>query len=735
MPNKTKAKIANIGEALGKKAKEFTFIDPPMVDAPFTQIRNLDDSNRQLPDPSKTLKPAMGVERIEFSAIELSTKEKFNDGTSVYKMIKDDPRVRFFGEVDGTNTFGGSKTGFTITFLSTANEGFEVTYFGTGINLMIQQAANDGRYMEVVADGVVQPNIVVGSSTILNVRNTKVRSIYNAVKGQTLGIHTVKFKIGPSGSLPINGIEILNESTQIQIPQGEIFAAGNKYANDTLVTTDYNADFDNSPVLNGRGGRVSIYMTPQGEIKKAIQQTDNTQLNLSLVDHSNEEVISRINWREFGLNRADDFSTLTSSNSDRAFTLDDGATTLIGDDVRTGSTMGVRPSLTGDKLTFTFIGTGLDFYCEHSVTSNTAHEVIIDGVSVGNLVQIDSTKTEKIVSGLPYGSHTVQISKIDASSNIDIEYFIVYGPKKPTIPDNAQEISEYFLMADYDGTTATGTAVADQLQRPKGVLQKCSEKELVYSGTWIQSGGVQPDNPSGFFINTSTLNDFYEYTFTGTGIVIHHAGTVSGTYSFEVQIDGATNDAGVARSNVSNDGSGNYSTTVATSNAPVRLEFTGLTMGAHTIKVTLKTAARNMGMGALYIITPIHFPNTKSGSQSMSPGTQLQTKTASGGVDLGKAKAWAKYSTLDGSIISSHNVSAIIEVSTQLVKFYWDTPFKSEPTIVATTSGTQSAIPRGIEDNGTGLADGTMKPGVTIGCDSVSNFYSVVAYGELEGEE
>lgn len=76
----TKSVLSNIGEALGSKAAEFTFLNPPLIEAPFTTITDLSGNPRKLPDPSRTLKPVMGIERIQVRHAIVSTKEKGPNG-------------------------------------------------------------------------------------------------------------------------------------------------------------------------------------------------------------------------------------------------------------------------------------------------------------------------------------------------------------------------------------------------------------------------------------------------------------------------------------------------------------------------------------------------------------------------------------------------------------------------------------------------------------------------------
>jgi len=137
----------NIGETLTKKPKEFTFVDPPLIDAPFTEIVTLDEADRQLLDPSKTLKPAIGIERIPVLQVSKLISEKGPVGESVFELKNKDTRVRFVG--DWINV--GNSVGTRVNS-SNINDFIEISFEGTGLNFVgisdasarVYQASIDG---------------------------------------------------------------------------------------------------------------------------------------------------------------------------------------------------------------------------------------------------------------------------------------------------------------------------------------------------------------------------------------------------------------------------------------------------------------------------------------------------------------------------------------------------------------------------------------------------------------
>ena len=155
--------------------------------------------------------------------------------------------------------------------------------------------------------------------------------------------------------------------------------------------------------------------------------------------------------------------------------MDDGLTSLCGG-VRVADVTGVSnagcnayffPDDTGDKIFFTFIGTGLSFL---------------------NYNQSDDIAHQEFVQNLPYGTHVFEYRR-EANFANNILYidgiqispgytrlgeFDIYQPAKPPIPDDACIIADYMLMADYVQNTANGNHLIS-----KGV-RACSQSRDVH---------------------------------------------------------------------------------------------------------------------------------------------------------------------------------------------------------------------------------------------------------------
>jgi len=760
MANQTKTKIADIGEILGKKGQEFTFIDPPLIDAPNTEVTK-NDSPRQLPDPALSLKPLLGIERIRFNSATPVTDERGPNGEQVYEGDNKDARVRF---VDG-----GASTWANIsdTNGSRPNAGIdafvEIVFFGTGLNLVTLLTTSDRDAKASIDGGGFGSNIFIsGASSIIQGRNFNTNQIVSVASGLALGLHSAKIRIDDADGITVYGFEILNEDTQIQIPQGEMFDGGRKFVHPALEAIAFDSGFDGAPILNGKGGRAAIYITPEGTIGKALQQTDITQLNLAAADHSNEEETSRPGFRVFGRNRGDDFATITTANADRAFNLDDDTTSLMGIDVRQVSGKeSIFVDLANGFVILNFIGTGLDIVRGDSSFPATIDTttVFVDGASIGtitgNTVQ-DDTVT-KIVSGLPYGTHTVKMRRDAATTQaLGISHFIIYGPKKPNIPENSAQLQEYHLMSDFAANNTTGQDTISG-----GILRKAPSREVIYAGSAMSRGFDPGSAAAGIRITLTDSGDTARYLFFGTGIELRSTMNSSRSPDVTMTIDGlAYNDtnfvAQAASSESSFYGPVGTSFTASTgvwdsqSDAVVAtggLIINGLSLGLHEIIIT-NNNANNFNLDALDIITPVHFPDIQRGSLSMGPGLQLNKKTESGGIDLSRAKAWCVFDASTNTIHSSLNIAAVFDVSTGDHIFYFEKPFKGSPAFSISRTGFAAGgggdFSYGVvevkDGNTTTINKTSFLHAVRVniqanGVDNDQTYLSLLVFGELADEE
>ena len=177
------------------------------------------------------------------------------------------------------------------------------------------------------------------------------------------------------------------------------------------------------------------------------------------------ELAKSFHWREFGngaANGADNSSTyadlsMLSGADDTGFTMDDGLTSLVGDDCNRSTHQGndrLLPAADGDFWTVTFIGTGLQWNTDNA-----------------------SWTGAPVVQNLPYGTHVLKVLRdADEASDVYIDghgltdvpytnysclvdYINIYQPKRPPIPEDCVVLADYMLMADFVGVSTSSGGV------------------------------------------------------------------------------------------------------------------------------------------------------------------------------------------------------------------------------------------------------------------------------------
>ena len=485
----------------------------------------------------------------------------------------------------------------------------------------------------------------------------------------------------------------------------------------------------------------------------------------------NQQVIRRINFREFGANSA--FADASGNSQNDAFTLDDGTTTLVGNNIdyigiargtqddtagATNQPFVMNQNNTGDFVTLTFVGTGLDVFAERSVNiTDFGISVSVDGFSVGPMPDpgLGFRGIIPIVSGLAYGTHTVQIITTATTGRFGVLDFILYGPKKPEIPTldaGSLELSDYNIMADYAATvnTTPGNGLG------KGVLRKPGVREILYQGAQASyTPSIDTNSLSGVDIDTLNGNNWIRYTFYGTGFDFRFQANTAATASqrrrLRIYIDQGFDPAGAAATPLALDGTdtidGNtigvafYGTgttaatlvnaaaanadnqnpsTTAVTNGELRINsttdnnaglvITNLPLGLHSVKIfqAATVSGNRYAPRAFDVITPIHIneDSLKVGSEGLNNLTidpVVEEDEAVIQAKLGEAKAWVRYNK-DGNIVqSSFNVSAIIEDG-NTVYIYFDKPFKDNFYVGLATVNTTSSTPISVQTDSPGEA-------------------------------
>ena len=701
------------------------FIVPNYEAAPFSTIQNRAKVTR-------SLKAIAGVERIMCKGINILPNEFGSNGEQVWESSDKDSRIRFVG----SNWIGGSTNNGSIIYSEGAITDYvEVSFYGTGLNYLFSR--NDSRDIRVSVDGGAEGgNIVVGTqSTVLTGRNYSPNSVLSITSGLALGWHTAKIRNNNATAgqnINLHGFEILNQRTDLAVYSGAGISNGSSQGLSALATSAFNAG-----VSGTRGARVVKYVQ-NGVVSQAVQEVDATSKYLTLADHTNEEVIRRINFREFGANRADDFSTLALVASSRAFTLDDGTTTLVASSTTAGSygsTEYFAVTILNSFWTLTFVGTGLDLvesYITPTIVIDSA-TFFVDGVSIGSVTS-GTTGVRKICSGLPYGTHTVKmVRNVVSTTSQSTSDFIIYQPKTPSIPAGALKVAAYNVMANF--VAPTGTVVGAETVVSQGSLRKVNIREMTYVGTWAGPTLNVVEYPSGYFVSSLTGGSYVEYRFFGTGFGYNFGENVAAA-NFTVSVNGSTNLSSFS-STLKSSGltftpaTGVVSGSPTISSSGYYLSISNIPLGYHTVRVSW-VSGQAIFPANFDIITPIHAQESslKVGSQSLKSVTKYspEKSVANAGPDLSKAKAWVTIDQVNNKILSSYNISSVLLITTSISIIFFEKPFKNSDYAVAAIGSVAQT------DTDTKLPNSCSIGNSSSAGAVIAGTLSAVFFGELIGE-
>jgi hypothetical protein len=499
-----------------------------------------------------------------------------------------------------------------------------------------------------------------------------------------------------------------------------------------------------------------------GIAKQAYTEVPSSPLYLTSANHLNEEIDRRINVREFGHQRSDDFSTMTSSIESRAGVLEDNTTTLNTFSGRMDAIVSgylTTTTAANNHITIQFVGTGLDALINTDATTR-AYDVYVDGTLMGTSTKTASSGAEvrKIVSGLPLCSHVVKfVNTSGVSDGYGIADFIIYKPKKPTIPSGAFEQSDYGVPANYvvNATTSFKGFVASQ-----GVIRKTTTREIITTtnGTTF-SLGIPSDAGSSLPNLSLQMNaagtGVIEYYFLGTGIELRSYVDVNSRVT-QVTIDGATNftvannsptfGAGwsvvpVVTHNTSttdtfNASTGQHNGTGGASSFSVSTAISGLNYGWHKVSWARVSGTGGINLWALDIIgCPIYYNNTKSPSSLKDLRTDPPAlNLGMSKVDLSKAKGLLMFDMVNQKILYSVNVSQVLLSATGFPMVYWIKRFKSSSYVAIPGQDAQVNNESTIKVNGI-YADRVQLLYTNSAGSGANGIIYLVAFGELEGED
>ena len=300
------------------------------------------------------------------------------------------------------------------------------------------------------------------------------------------------------------------------------------------------------------------------------------------VDFSLLETATSLHYREFGNGSANrnttyaDVSTLDSSADDIAYVMDDGLTSLSGDDsVISGEYL--EPSAADDVFYLTFIGTGCSW---------------------------NSNATKSQITNLPYGTHILKGKRTGNSPNygdwtidgqeftnatngyygVIRDYFDIHQPKRPPIPEDACVLADYMLMADHVvASTANPTTIS------KGVRRLSPTRDVYYKdGSWnfytASSGGIYFTYGMGYY---ATGDSDHSITSFATNAILGGYDFPTRYRSYEV------------------DGSVVTTTKTGTSYSSIMYPTSSSTLGVHTFGAD-GTGTSSYDIMSYDLVTPIH---------------------------------------------------------------------------------------------------------------------------------
>lgn len=641
-----------------------------------------------IPNIAQDLKPSLGIDRFVNQNIYLSPTEYGPNGEPVWIGTQDDRGlIRYVGS-GWTNN---NDTSGTAPHTAVTNDYVEITFYGTALNMVvgIYSAAAD---LRASTDGGSEgSNLWTGGTAYSNLmtgRYYNQNQVLPVVSGLTLGVHTVKIRYNAAVAVRLYGFEALNTSstTSLTINPGTAYVNSKKLVSASSILSAFSSAFTNSYGTAGsRGGHVLVYQAADGTIKKDIQYTNTAQANLTSADHTNEEVARVYHVREFAGGHSTDFSTNASSAS-RYFTLEDDSTALYLNNGYLGLSAFENVWTDAGTISFTFVGTGLDVYEPVPDATSRAYTVSINGsASVGTITHGVSgpAQTRKIVSGLPYGTHTVRFTP-SGGAGIMFSRFIVYQPKKPALPAGAVELADYNLMATYVANATAGVGFIGT-----GLLRKSSKRELVYQdGTggalsW-SFAGFDPLFISAYDVPTDRNAASYSYTFFGTGVELRGLANTDRKNGNNVTLNGLAATTANFPSLVSSQyGGWTFSAGVLGLNAATQagagVSISGLPLGLYTLKVTTTngTAASYLTIDTIDVITPIH-------AHKSVASFDLQNSLPIGSAALSDNR---KFSALKDVSAQTKNISQAIGYSTATTTSTQLIPLPSMTTIHTNRTG------------------------------------------------
>jgi hypothetical protein len=263
------------------------------------------------------------------------------------------------------------------------------------------------------------------------------------------------------------------------------------------------------------------------------------------IDHSQAEVAKTFHWREFGNGSANggtgatyaDASMLTTTADDIAYVMDDGLTSMAGDDSAVNSS---HQTLMGDgnddTVYITFIGTGVSVVGQEYLTS---WRHLAQNLPYGTHILKTKRKTATDLS--VYTLDGIEIYESSGAEYGEMWEVSFHQPKMPPIPEDAVVIADYMLMADHVVKSAGLGNIS------KGVRSLAATRDFFYDATGVtyRARSYSTEHAtSGIPIATNTMTSGQSSTVTlpyfGTDFVITHYANRIGTITEGLNSDVGT---------------------------------------------------------------------------------------------------------------------------------------------------------------------------------------------------
>lgn len=460
-------------------------------------------------DPSQSA--VLGTKSYNSNAISNINIGVVSQGIHTIKLVKDSTTDNYFYGIEIVNEANSSGHELNITASTQNIKGKEVSFSAyTGANALPVKGtvANSGQAITGTKGGFVgyyadengyyvskvqEPTAVSQAGTIND---------NGAASDSITVIDSTKFYANSQGNI-IRVKDATDTDRMLLVPtaaaDGTHITVANDYdgvADTTLFAGNKQFRDDGTTGVtfaNAEACTVELYA-------KIGANADHTYEELYTVkawDKAKNKIVDRsrtVHYGDFGNQRSDDFTSITGTTGDFAFTMDDGCTTLVGEDcqINTGANIGsMGQTGNSDWFSLTFFGTGLDIEkCDSAAGGADNYEFYVDGIRVfGYTAGTASTIILKICSDLPLGFHTFKFNRVAAATfNTGVYNFLIYKPKKPALTDNYEYSFFNYVLADYVKTNLpTLNLSAYNGAIDQGVIRKANNREWVYSGTWAMA--------------------------------------------------------------------------------------------------------------------------------------------------------------------------------------------------------------------------------------------------------